>query len=86
MHLDIVAMSKAQKFLNAEKLLYFAGHGEIRVLGPNSWASTCHVWPLSPVSQINSMVKGRERRFITLPSKCTMGRGKVSTQPIFSHL
>jgi hypothetical protein len=42
-----------------------SGDGETRVSHPrpNSWVSTCQIWPLTPKCQIKRHGKGRERIF-----------------------
>jgi hypothetical protein len=34
---------------------------EIFDSGPNSWHSTCHIWPLTPMCQIKSCGKGQRK-------------------------
>jgi hypothetical protein len=54
--------------------------------GPNSWDPICQVRPLTPKPPIKRPGEGgRERRFVTRLGTF-VGRGRRSTQPVFSHL
>jgi hypothetical protein len=51
--------------------------------GPNSLSSTCEARPPAPVQR--QYGEGREGRFDYM-TQAAVGRGRVSTQPVFSHL
>jgi hypothetical protein len=54
--------------------------------GPNSWDSTCQIQPLTHIWQVKKHGESRERFILLHSSGHVMGRGRVSTQSIFSHL
>jgi hypothetical protein len=52
--------------------------------GPNSWDATCQVGLFAPICQIKR--HGAEKGNLLQDSGHAVERGRVSTQPIFSHL
>jgi hypothetical protein len=61
---------------------------EFWIPDPNSWDSICQVRPPIPKPQIKRRGEGRERKFITQLGTHAVrrGRGRVSSQLVFSHL
>jgi hypothetical protein len=76
-----------QMVLPTRKMAYLMNITETGVLGPRTKLLRFHMPDPGPTPkrQIKRPGEGRERRFMTQLGTC-VGRGRRSTQPVFSHL